>query len=250
MRHVASAGKSNRRQVPVQEREEQTTEQHDDVEYVASEQEEEAAEEAVVVRPRIHTTESSAVESKLDRQPRQNQSGYGTASNGARAAEERTTKTYRRLTGNDVKAGLSRPFQALNQYTKLPPTITRYASDTTNSDLEEFEKDVRGNYAHGTGDVQGNEDAVTSQPAVRRTADASQANAASGENVIRSGRRRIVTPTAAKQADADELEITDAELRAQASDEAAEPEVKATRVRNKNGSSVLIYSGADLSQER
>jgi hypothetical protein len=247
IRHIASTGKSNRRQASMQE---QVDEQEADVEYVVAEEVEEVSEEPVVIRPRTHAAAANAVESKLDRQPRENQSGYGTPSNGARTAEERSTKTYRRLTGNDVKAGLSRPFQALNQYTKLPSTITRYASDTTNSDLEEFEKDARGNYAHGTGDVRGNEDAVTSQPAIRRTADARQSNAAASENVIRGGRRRIVTPTAAKQADTDASEVTDAELRAEASDEAAEPEVKATRVRNKSGASVLIYSGADLSQER
>jgi hypothetical protein len=78
----------------------------------------------------------------------------------------------------------------------------------------------------------------------------------SAASVIRSGRRRVVTPAVvAEPADAEEQtdasestsdEAANAEVRA----EASEPEVKATRVRNKNGASVLIYSGADLSQER
>jgi hypothetical protein len=250
---------------PIEEMEVEAADETEDEEVTEESQEDVLEEEPVVTYER----RQPIVESPFERQPRKNPTGAGTPSNGARAAEQRTTKTYRRLTTKDVAAGLSRPFNALNQFTKLPPTITRYASDSTNADLEAFEQDARGGYAHN------NEDAVTSHPPIKRTpvaqrpavkanpresaavvgdTDGSDAEAGADREaaptVIRSGRRRVVTPAVVREPAEEEREDDDARAEASEEEAADEPAVKATRIRNKSGASVLIYSGAALSNDR
>jgi hypothetical protein len=236
----------------------------------AAEELDEPQVESMLEQPIVsHERHQAAIESQPARQPRQNQSSYGTPSNGARAAEQRTTKTYRRLTTKDLTAGLSRPLEALNQFTKLPPTVTRYTAEMTNADLEAFEQDARGRYAHN------NDAAVTSHPPLKRTPVASRpstrplpeakqrvsAAVVSDEeedspretapSVVRSGHRRVVAPAVLNEQVDQSEQVDDQDVQAEArEEEPAEPEVKATRVRNKSGASVLIYSGADLSRDK
>jgi hypothetical protein len=70
-------------------------------------------------------------------------------------------------------------------------------------------------------------------------------------SVVRSGHRRVVAPAVLNEQVDQSEQVDDQDVQAEArEEEPAEPEVKATRVRNKSGASVLIYSGADLSRDK
>jgi|GEM_PF-4837178 len=76
----------------------------------------------------------------------------GTPSNGARMAEQRSQKSCRRLTGQDVKQGFSRPLAVFSEMTKLPSPL-KTAADGVERHQQELREEYDGDEEVGQSEL-------------------------------------------------------------------------------------------------
>jgi len=202
----------------------------------------------------------------------------GSPSNGARMAEQRSKKSYRRLTGEDVKQKFTRPLALFSDITKLPSQVKTAADNFERHQVEPTDEDTAGEEVEQSeeNDEQPERPAPPKRSAARQpvhelrqsTAPAASVTEHEDRELLTSdkkdrpvavgqhGGRRQVEPTArtsrvpqelAEQVEANSDVVTadDAteEEAAAEFDDDEQPVRPATHIRNKHGNRVKIYTG-------
>lgn len=190
----------------------------------------------------------------------------GSPSNGARMAEQKSKKSYRRLTADDWKQGVTRPLEIFNDMTRLPGSLKSAAdhvdrhpeqmqvADNRDQDVE-LEVDSDRPSAAKRPRVQELRQTTAAAASTKKFADRElltrDDETSSAANAQRGGRRQVqrsATPSRMAEKPAADLDAAEVVIADDSAEEEVDVKVEQTarpavQIRNKHGNRVKIFTG-------